>query len=60
VATGLTVFDPKVLYDQHAARWVVLAVAFRQAPNVKTSFLQGIGGMFGGFGSLIWTTEPPH
>jgi len=34
--------------------------AFRQAPNVKTSFLQGIGGMFGGFGSLIWTTEAPH
>jgi hypothetical protein len=34
--------------------------AFRQVPNIKTSFLQGIGGMFGGFGSLIWTTEPPH
>ncbi len=34
--------------------------AFRQVPNIKTSFLQGIGGMFGGFGSLVWTNEPPH
>jgi acetyl-CoA acetyltransferase len=34
--------------------------AFRQVPNIKTSFLQGIGGMFGAFGSLIWTNEPPH
>lgn len=34
--------------------------AFRQAPNIKTSFIQGIGGMFGGFGSLVWTNEPPH
>jgi acetyl-CoA acetyltransferase len=33
---------------------------FRQVPNIKTSFLQGIGGMFGGFGSMIWTNEPPH
>jgi acetyl-CoA acetyltransferase len=33
---------------------------FRQVPNIKTSFLQGIGGMFGGFGSLVWTNEPPH
>ncbi len=33
---------------------------FRQVPNIKTSFLQGIGGMFGGFGSLVWTNEAPH
>jgi len=33
--------------------------AFRQVPNIKTSFIQGIGGMFGGFGSQIWTNEPP-
>jgi hypothetical protein len=33
LATGLTVFDPKVLFDQHAGRWVVLAAAFRTSPN---------------------------
>lgn len=34
--------------------------AYRQVPNIKTSFLQGVGGMFGAAGSLIWTNEPPH
>ena len=33
VAQGLTVFDPKALYDQHAGRWVLLAVAFADNPN---------------------------
>jgi hypothetical protein len=33
VLTGAMIFDPKALYDQHAGRWVVLAVAFRNAPN---------------------------
>ncbi len=33
--------------------------AFRQVPNVKTSFMVGIGGWFNAFGSLIWTNEPP-
>ncbi len=32
LASGLTVFDPKLLYDQHTNRWVVLAVAV-SAPN---------------------------
>jgi hypothetical protein len=30
---NFTIFDPKTLYDQHAGRWVLLAVAFRQNPN---------------------------
>jgi hypothetical protein len=33
VVQGLTIFDPKALFDQHAGRWVLLAVAFRQNPN---------------------------
>lgn len=33
VVTGMTVFDPKALYDQHAGRWVVLAVAVRDNPR---------------------------
>ena len=38
VAQGLTIFDPKALYDQHAGRWVLLAVAFTENPN-KSVFL---------------------
>ena len=34
-----TIFDPKALYDQHAARWVLLAVAFRQNPNQSVFLL---------------------
>ena len=41
LATGLTVFDPKVLFDQHAGRWVVLAVAFRTSPN-RSVFLLSV------------------
>lgn len=33
VAQGLTIFDPKALYDQHAGRWVLVAVAFAENPN---------------------------
>jgi hypothetical protein len=33
VAQGMTIFDPKALYDQHAGRWVLLAVAFTENPN---------------------------
>jgi hypothetical protein len=33
VIQGATIFDPKVLYDQHAGRWVLLAVAFASNPN---------------------------
>ena len=35
VAAGLTIFDPKALFDQHAGRWVLLAVAVLNNP--KTS-----------------------
>jgi hypothetical protein len=35
VVQGFTVFDPKALYDQHAARWVLLAVAVQN--NTKKS-----------------------
>lgn len=29
IVSGMTIFDPKALYDQHAGRWVLLAVATR-------------------------------
>lgn len=41
VVQGLTIFDPKALYDQHAARWVLLAVAFKTNPN-KSVFLLSV------------------
>src|SRR5829696_7245045 len=33
VLTEGNVFDPKALYDQHAGRWVLLAVAFSRSPD---------------------------
>ena len=33
VPAGATVFDPKALFDQHAGRWVLLAVALTENPN---------------------------
>jgi hypothetical protein len=33
VSMGLTVFDPKALYDQHAGRWVVMAVGVSKSPK---------------------------
>jgi hypothetical protein len=41
VAQGLTIFDPKALYDQHAGRWVLLAVAFAESPN-RSVFLLSV------------------
>ncbi len=35
LASGLTVFDPKLLFDQHTNRWVVLAVAVRNSPKAS-------------------------
>jgi hypothetical protein len=29
IVSGMTIFDPKALYDQHAGRWVLLVVATR-------------------------------
>ncbi len=31
--SGMTIFDPKALYDQHAGRWVLIAVAVRNLPQ---------------------------
>jgi len=39
VISGQTIFDPKLLYDQHAARWVLLAAAFRTNPNASVFLL---------------------
>ena len=33
VVQGMTIFDPKALYDQHAGRWVLLAVAVQNNPR---------------------------
>ncbi len=30
-----------------------------QVPNLKTSFVQGVGGMFGAMGSAVLTNLPP-
>jgi hypothetical protein len=50
LADGLTVFDPKVLFDQHAGRWVVLAVAFRTNPN-RSVFLLSVSASANPLGS---------
>ena len=39
VVTDMTVFDPKLLYDQHAGRWVLLAVAVQEKPNASLFLL---------------------
>jgi hypothetical protein len=41
VAANLTIFDPKLLYDQYAGRWVLLAVAVRENPN-RSFFLLSV------------------
>jgi hypothetical protein len=41
VAQGLTIFDPKALYDQHSGRWVLLAVAIQNTPK-KSLYLLSI------------------
>jgi len=38
---GLTIFDPKTLYDQQAGRWVLLAVAVGSNPN-RSLFLLSV------------------
>jgi hypothetical protein len=35
VVQGMTIFDPKLLYDQHAGRWVLLAVAVNNASKAS-------------------------
>lgn len=38
VVTNAKVFDPKALYDQHAGRWVLLAVAMPNDTSVHESY----------------------
>ena len=38
----------------------VRGTAPHQVPNLKVSFVQGVGGMFGAMGSAVLTNEPPH
>ena len=39
VAQGMTIFDPKALFDQHAGRWVLLAVAITNSPKASLHLL---------------------
>ena len=39
VVSGLTIFDPKALFDQHAGRWVLLAVAVSNSPKASLHLL---------------------
>src|SRR6266498_4919416 len=41
VIQGATVFDPKLLFDQHTGRWVLLAVAVSQSPN-RSAYLLSV------------------
>lgn len=41
VIQNATIFDPKLLFDQHAARWVLLAVAVASNPN-RSAYLLSI------------------
>lgn len=41
VASGMTIFDPKALYDQHDNRWILLAVAIQNQPK-KSLYLLSI------------------
>lgn len=39
VVQGMTIFDPKALFDQHAGRWVLLAVAVSNSPKASLHLL---------------------
>jgi hypothetical protein len=39
VVQGMTIFDPKALFDQHAGRWVLLAVAIQNNPKSSLHLL---------------------
>jgi len=41
VIQGATIFDPKVLYDQHAGRWVLVAFAIASNPN-RSAYLLSV------------------
>ena len=50
VIQNATIFDPKLLYDQHAGRWVLLAVAVSQNPN-RSSYLLSVSSSSNPLGS---------
>ena len=39
VVQGMTIFDPKALFDQHSGRWVLLAVAITNGPKASVYLL---------------------
>jgi hypothetical protein len=39
VVQGMTIFDPKALFDQHAGRWVLLAVAVNNSAKTSVHLL---------------------
>jgi hypothetical protein len=41
VASNMTIFDPKLLYDQYEGRWVLVAMAVRENPN-RSLFLLSV------------------
>ncbi|HYJ88063.1 MAG TPA: hypothetical protein VEW46_18495 [Pyrinomonadaceae bacterium] len=41
VIQGATIFDPKMLFDQHAGRWVLLAVGVSQNPR-RSAYLLSV------------------
>ena len=48
------------MYLQQEAIRQMRGTAAHQVPNAKVSFAQGVGGMFGAMGSVVFTNEPPH
>jgi hypothetical protein len=50
VVQGATVFDPKLLFDQHTGRWVLLAVAVSQSPK-KSVYLLSVSATTNPLGS---------
>jgi len=50
VIQNATIFDPKLLFDQHAGRWVLLAVAVSQNPK-KSAYLLSVSATSNPLGS---------
>lgn len=50
VVQGITIFDPKALYDQHAGRWVLLAVGVKRTNPKKSVYLLSVSNTANPFG----------
>jgi hypothetical protein len=50
VTQGATIFDPKLLYDQQAGRWALLAVAVSSSPK-RSAYLLSVSATANPFGS---------